>query len=229
MQPPQTMSALRSMHYKISPRVVIKTENAAKPAAQSSAFLKSILASLPTVSTSVDYGCGKLRYCDALLERTDFLTLVDSEIQLSRIQTLEGVQSTIRHVVGSSNRIQVYNDAEFAELGEVFDRAFCINVLSAIPLFTRRRQVMRVIRSHLRPNGSCLYVVRYRNSDFCRMRSMPNARAWRDGFLIDSLRGTSFYGLIRPDRLISMVKKAGFNIIDVRHDDGSVYVWSSRL
>jgi SAM-dependent methyltransferase len=216
------------MHYEIRPGIVVKTENAAKPETQRSAFLKSLLADLPPVSASVDYGCGKLRYCQTILERTDSLAIVDSEIQLSRVQTLKGTKSTIRDAVRRSNRIRVYNNVEFGKFNGDFDRAFCINVLSVIPAFAKRRQVMEVIRSHLRPNGTCLYVVQYRNSDFNRMRSMPNARPWRDGFLIDSLRGFSFYGLIAPDCLISMAKKAGFAICDVRRNEGSVYVWASR-
>jgi len=216
------------MHYEIRRGIVVKTENAAKPETQRSAFLKSLLADLPPVSASVDYGCGKLRYCEAILERTDTLAIVDSEIQLSRMQTLKGMKSTIRDAVRRSNRIRVYNDAEFDRLDGDFDRAFCINVLSAIPVLARRRQVMEVIRSHLRPNGTCLYVVQYRNSDFNRMRAMHNARSWRDGFLIYSLRGFSFYGLISPDCLISTAKKAGFAICHVRRNEGSVYVWASR-
>jgi hypothetical protein len=144
------------------------------------------------------------------------------------MQILKGIKSTIRDAVRRSNCIRVYNNVEFGKLNGNFDRAFCINVLSVIPVRAKRRQVMEVIRSHLRPNGTCLYVVQYRNSDFNRMRSMPNARPWRDGFLIDSLRGFSFYGLIAPDCLISMAKKAGFAICHVRRNEGSVYVWASR-
>jgi hypothetical protein len=216
------------MHYEIEPGIVIKTENAAKPESQSSTFLKLLLADLPHVSSSVDFGCGKLRYCDAILEKTDSLAVVDSEIQLSREQILNGTKSTIRDIIDRSNRIRIFNDVEFANLHEYFDRAFCINVLSAIPVIARRRQVMEVIRSHLRPKGACLYAVEYRNSDFNRMRSMPNARPWEDGFLIDSLRGFSFYGLIPPDYLVSMAKRAGFSICDMRCNEGSVYVWAHR-
>lgn len=216
------------MHYKIGSGIVVKTENAAKPESQSSAYLKSLLAELPHVSASFDYGCGKLRYCDAILERTDTLAIVDSEIQLSRLQTLKGVKSSIRDAVGRSNRIEVYNDVEFQKLSNRFDRGFCINVLPVIPVLAKRKRVMEVIRSRLRSNGTCLFVVQYRNSDFNRMRLMPNARPWRDGFLIDSLRGFSFYGLISPDRLVSMARKAGFEICRVNLNEGSVYVWASR-
>jgi hypothetical protein len=57
---------------------------------------------------------------------------------------------------------------------------------------------------------------------------MPNARPWRDGFLIDLLRGHSFYALISPERLVFIVRKAGFEIRQVDLDEGSVYVWAAR-
>jgi hypothetical protein len=94
-----------------------------------------------------------------------------------------------------------------------------------VPIIARRRQILDVIRSRIVPGGTCLFVVQYRNSDFSRMRAMPNAQAWRDGFLIDSLRGFSFYALIPPDRLESMIKSAGFSIQDVSLNEGSVYIW----
>jgi hypothetical protein len=56
------------------------------------------------------------------------------------------------------------------------------------------------------------------------MRSMPNARPWRDGFLVDSLRGYSFYGLISPERLGAMILKAGFKIEKRMLNEGSVYL-----
>ena len=67
------------MRYEIEPGIVVKTENAAKPESQGSTFLRSLLADLPHVYASVDFGCGKLRYCDAILEKTDILAIVDSE------------------------------------------------------------------------------------------------------------------------------------------------------
>jgi hypothetical protein len=72
------------MHYEIRPGIVDKTENAAKPESQGSKFLNSLLADLPHVYASVDFGCGKLRYCSVILKSTDILAIVDSEIQLSR-------------------------------------------------------------------------------------------------------------------------------------------------
>jgi 2-polyprenyl-3-methyl-5-hydroxy-6-metoxy-1,4-benzoquinol methylase len=180
------------------------------------------------VETSFDYGCGKLRYCKALLKRTDTLAIVDSEIQLSRSQTLGESQTSIRDAIAGSNRIRAYNDQEFQELHQQFDRGFCINVLSVIPHYSVRRNVLNTIHSKLKRGGTCLFVTQYRNSDFDRMRRMPNARVWRDGFLIDSLRGFSFYAMITPDRLNSMIKKAGFDVQHSHLNEGSVYTFAVR-
>ena len=60
-----------SVHYKLGAGIIIKTENAAKPHTQTSAYLKSLILSLEPVSSSFDYGCGKLRYKDAMLRVTD--------------------------------------------------------------------------------------------------------------------------------------------------------------
>jgi SAM-dependent methyltransferase len=215
------------MHYDLGGGIVVRSENAAKPASQGSAFLRNLLRGLPAVESSFDYGCGKLRYSDELLERSDSLALVDSEIQLSREQILHAERTSVRAIARGSNRLRAYNDAEFANLVDRFERGFCINVLSVIPFYSKRRQVLSIIRSRLRPSGRCLFVVQYRNSDFTRMRKMKNARRWRDGFLVDSLRGYSFYGLISPDRLVAMLQRGEFDIESVQLNEGSAYVWAS--
>lgn len=216
------------MHYKLCSGIIIKSENAAKPHTQRSAFLQNLLTQLPTVESSFDYGCGKLRYLAPLLETSDTLALVDSEVQLSRPQRLLNRQTTIRNIARASNCLRAFDVSEFEMSPDRFDRGFCINVLSVIPFFAERRRTLERIRSKLRKGGRCLFVVQYRNSDFFRMRGMPNARLWRDGFLLDSRRGYSFYGLIAPDRLVSMLRAAQFAVDDLKINQGSAYVWASR-
>lgn len=108
-----------------------------------------------------------------------------------------------------------------------FDRGFCINVLSVIPSIKHRRLVLGVIREKLIREGECLFVVQYRNSDFNRMKKMANARPWLDGFLIDSLRGYSFYGQISPQHLEVFLKQAGFRVCRTKLNEGSVYTWAT--
>src|SRR5581483_10647555 len=131
------------MHYKIGTGLIIKTENAAKPESRASSHLKEVLSNLAQVHSSFDYGCGKLRYCEALLETTETLALVDSEVQLSRLQTLRQERTSIREAMRRSNRVTVYNESEFKALRQTFDRAFCINVLSIIPFFAKRREIVQ--------------------------------------------------------------------------------------
>jgi hypothetical protein len=217
------------MRYKLSADIIIKTENAAKPQAQRSSYLVSLISELQPVSSSFDYGCGKLRYKDVMLRTTDTLAVVDSELQLSRIQMIGSSSMSIKDITRRSNRVRAYNTKEFVHLQVLFDRAFCINVLPVIPSLLARRNVLRLIRQKLRVGGTCLFVVQYRNSDFSRMREMPNACPYLDGFLIDSLRGYSFYGLISPQKLEKMVVSAGFSIEEQRLNEGSVYLLAKRI
>jgi len=217
------------MRYKLASGIEIRTENAAKPESQPSRFSVDLIAELPHVGSTFDYGCGKLRYQRAIADTTDVLAVVDSEIQLSRLQVLRGKETSIRSLFKQSNRIEVYNDVEFQELNTRFERGFCINVLPVIPSYSRRRRVLDVIRGKLRRdgNGECLFVVQYRNSDFTRMRKMSNTKPWLDGFIIDSLRGYSFYGLIPPDRLEASLKRAGFRVRETKLNEGSAYTWAT--
>jgi hypothetical protein len=215
------------MRYKLASGIEIRTENAAKPESQQSKFLLDLISKLPHAASTFDYGCGKLRYQKAIADTTDVLAIVDSEVQLARLQILRGKKTSIRNIYKQSNRIQVYNDLEFRELKARFERGFCINILSVIPSYPRRRQVLDVIHGMLKRDGECLFVVQYSNSDFRRMRNMSNAKTWLDGFLIDSLRGHSFYGMISPDRLEASLKRAGFHVRKTILNEGSAYTWAT--
>jgi SAM-dependent methyltransferase len=215
------------MRYKLASDIEVRTENAAKPESQQSKFLLKLISDLEHVASTFDYGCGKLRYQRSIADTTDVLAIVDSEIQLSRFQILRGKNTSIRNIFRQSNRIQAYSDVAFRELNTRFDRGFCINVLSVIPSYSRRRHVLDTIHEKLKPGGECLFAVQYRNSDFNRMSKMPNAEPWLDGFLVKSLRGYSFYGMISPDRLESSLKRAGFRIRETRLNEGSAYSWAT--
>ncbi|WP_162943926.1 MULTISPECIES: methyltransferase domain-containing protein [unclassified Rhizobium] len=206
----------------------MKSENAAKPATQSSKFLTTLVANLSPVNRTLDFGCGKLRYYEPLLQTTEHLSLVDSEVQISRQQTLQGNRTSIRDIFRGSNRISVFSTIEFAECPDLYERAFCINVLSAIPVPSERQRLLAQILCKLEPNAGCLFVVQYRNSDFTRMAKLPAAEPWYDGFLLKSLRGYSFYALITPQALAEMVDQAGFHIVSQQLHDGSVYIWAHR-
>jgi hypothetical protein len=91
------------MRYKLASGIEIRTENAAKPESQQSKFLLDLFGNLQHVASTFDYGCGKLRYQRAIAETTDMFSLVDSEIQLSRLQVLRGKETSIRDIYKQSN------------------------------------------------------------------------------------------------------------------------------
>jgi hypothetical protein len=80
----------------------------------------------------------------------------------------------------------------------------------------------------MRVGAECLFVVQYRNSDFTRMRKMRNTKPFLDGFVIDSLRGHSFYGLISPGRLERALARGGLKVREMDLNEGSAYCWASR-
>lgn len=212
------------MRYKLNGGITIRSENAAKPLAQASKYLCRYIEALPPVGASFDYGAGKLRYLNPILTTTETLTLVDSEIQLSRTQKIHRKVTSVRDVVQASNHLAALNTQGFFATPQAFERGFCINVLSVVPTYTTREKIMLLLRSKLIDGGTCLFVVQYRNSDFTRMQAMNNSKKWRDGFLIDSFRGHSFYGLIQPTILTRMALKAGFEIVSETLDEGRVYL-----
>lgn len=214
------------MRYKIGKDIIIRSENAAKPETQGSAYLKKLISRLRPVRTSFDFGCGKLRYERVIAKTTQELSLIDSEVQLSRSQMIRGRSTTVLDHVRKSNHVHAYTVSQFAALPGDFDRGFCLNVLSVIPSATVRLGIVQLMRAKLKPGGTCLFVVLYRNSDFTRMQRLPNCQSHGNGFLIDSLRGHSFYGLIPPDDLTELIGRGGFVVESLVLDEGSAYLWA---
>jgi hypothetical protein len=60
------------------------------------------------------------------------------------------------------------------------------------------------------------------------MAKLATAEPWHDGFLLNSLRGYSFYAFIPPNALIEMIEQAGFQVVSQQLNEGSVYVWASQ-
>lgn len=168
----------------------------------------------------------KLRYERIIAKTTDELALIDSEVQLSRTQIIRGRSATIRDHIRKSNYARAYTVNQFASAERRYDRGFCINVLSVIPDPSVRLGIVQLMRTKLKPGGSCLFVSLYRNSDFTRMQRLPNCRPYDNGFLINSLRGHSFYGLIPRSDLEALVRRAGLSVESAVLDEGSVYLWA---
>jgi 2-polyprenyl-3-methyl-5-hydroxy-6-metoxy-1,4-benzoquinol methylase len=206
--------------------VEIRSENAAKPRAQRSRYLESQLRSVGPYASALDYGCGKLRYFPTLRAICRNLTIVDSSVQLNRIQTIGGRLTTIREYVTRWPSVTALDVDEFARDTSMFDFALCSNVLSAIPSYKTRLLVVAKLAKRLHPGGHALFVVQYTNSHFTALRSNPQACKYLDGYLVSSRRGNSFYGIITPAKLSRLLVKGGFQVQHLWRAGQSAYAWT---
>ena len=227
-----TRSALRrypgfSVHYSVKGHI-IKSENAAKPSMQASAYLCRWLSAQDPVRSAVDYGCGKLRYSGMLAAICRSLTLVDSSIQLDRSLLFDGTRTTVRAKAAATwPGCRVLSIEEFTISARRYDFILCANVLSAIPAAKARAIVLANTRSHLTLSGQALFVSQYRNSYFKEVIASGRAKVIDGGWLLHSARGWFYYGLLGPADLKRLIVRAGLVVKDCWSHDGSAYALCS--
>ncbi len=201
------------MHYEIK-GFEIKTENAAKPYGQASKWLLDEIAQLPRTSVALDYGCGKFRYTIPLSRRVRTVCAVDSSYQIDRVQQIHDKRTTLEDYADKCLRnvhVQEVSSGTWRKMK--FDFVLCVNVLSVIPSRQIRISVLRSFRAVLKPNGQILVSCQYRNSYFDAWQNNPNAERHKDGWLVRSRNGASFYAIIPPERLLRHCREAGLVVL----------------
>lgn len=203
----------------------VRSENSAKSAAQRSEYLATYLRSLPRHRRSLDFGCGKLRYSDILANTSDAVTLVDSEEQLNRVQTLRGARTTVyEYAARSWPHASVVTPEKLASARSRHDFALCANVLSAIPSRAARTRALRSILLSLGNQGACLFVSQYRNSYFRDLICSDRAQTHLDGWIVPVRGGVAYYGLLPKDKLCRILLSHGFSVREAWTHGQSAYV-----
>lgn len=111
----------------------IKSENTAKSSSQKSSAVDFYLQSLEGKPSILDFGCGKLRYSDTLVDVASTVTFVDSNIQLDREQVIRGEKATVRTYVRDNYvGCLTVSYEDLAGHNDKYDIIICTNVLSAI-------------------------------------------------------------------------------------------------
>ena len=213
------------MRYKVCGSE-IRTENAAKPIEKPSRYLVEWLLAREPVDDALDYGCGKLRYASHLADRSSHLTLVDSEVQLTRQQRLGGqVTTVVDYVRQHWPAARVMTEAAFSKEDRRYDFILCANVLSAIPLQEDRARVLKRLGEALRRRaGRLLVVTQWRNTYFATTSRSPKATPHLDGWLLRTSRGNSYYGILTKDKIIALLLEHGFAIESAWTKNESAYV-----
>lgn len=217
------------MHYKIK-GMEIRSENSAKPVADAAAPLVSWLSCREFTPLALDFGCGKLRYTHHLAKKSECLGVVDSEVQLTRLQFIDGKYTSVRNYIERKwpqCRIHKLEDVWKNPLHN-YNFVLCANVLSAIPCPKARARSLRSIHSALSEKGRVLFVSQHTNSYFTMAQRKPNACLHLNGWIIGSKTVPSYYGVLNRDSVIRLITRYGFSIVDAWIEGQSNYVLASK-
>ncbi len=217
------------MHYKIK-GIEIRSENAAKPAMAAASSLVKWLCNRKGTPSALDYGCGKLRYTHYLVQRSKHIGLVDSKIQLTRIQKVHGQKTSVEmyaRKMWKSRSIQCLEEF-WRQPARRYYFILCANVLSAIPCSKARARSLRAIHAALKPKGQILFVNQHRNSYFTKALKSPSLRPHLDGWVAESTNCASYYGILCKEAVIKLVSRFGFQIEQAWNEGQSNFVLVSK-
>lgn len=209
--------------------MIVKSENAALSTRQTNKVVLKYIDNLPDNINILDYGCGKCRYSLQLGKKASHIILLDSQVQISRTQTIYSNKTTVELFANSNMKnASVCSIENFDFTKQQFDFVLCSNVLSAIPDKQTRKNLLDNIHDILLDNGTALITVQYRNSYFNTYKNRKGVEKYKDGWLIKRNNSYSFYGIIYPEQLIEMCLKSELKIENVYKYDGSVYLTVAR-
>ncbi|MEW5870752.1 MAG: class I SAM-dependent methyltransferase [Chloroflexota bacterium] len=212
------------MRYRVN-NIEIRTESAAKPIVQKSKYLTDWILSREVVEEGLDYGCGKLRYSAAVERVCRNLTLVDSDVQLSRCQIIDNQKTTvIQYATATWPNVRLLTVDDFFEDTRQYEFILCANVLPIIPDYDIRNLVLKSLYMSLKPDGDCLFVAQYTNSFFTKLKNSPYAIPHLDGYLINGPKRKSYFGILPKRKIESLSQEHGFLIRDSWTEGQSAYV-----
>ena len=217
------------MHYLVD-GFNVESELAAKTTLNPNKHVLKYISEIPISATVLDYGCGKMRHTIPLSKRVARVYAIDSENQIYKIQIIDGIRTSVYGYSQTYAKNIIVHDAECdAWRNRKYDRVLLTNVLSAIPFYDTRINILRNICSVLEDDGQALISTQYRNSYFKRYEFRTSCKKYCDGWLLRrSQTKYAFYGLITPEDIVELCDSAGLAVVDVKKVDGSVYVKAVR-
>ncbi|EKN3870799.1 class I SAM-dependent methyltransferase [Yersinia enterocolitica] len=210
-----------ALNYKVN-GVTIRSENAAKPHTMPSGYLCSYIQSTNKSGRALDFGCGKLRYSEQLVDKFETVTFLDSRKQLERMQVIRGIKTTIPEYV--SNNYKRANVIPFEDIQEItshYDFILCANVLSAIPCKLTIDKVICGIKDLLKNDGEALIVNQYKSSYF---KKYEEGTKHLHGYIYQNSRSTSYYGLLDEATVKNICLANNILVIKSWSKAGSSYV-----
>lgn len=210
-----------ALNYKIN-GITIRSENAAKPHTMPSGYLCNYIKNSLKNGRALDFGCGKLRYSEELVNKFDVVTFLDSRKQLERVQIIRGVKTTIPEFV--ANNYKNSNAVPFENVDKItdqYDFILCANVLSAVPCKTTIYKIISSIRELLKSDGEAMIVNQYKSSYF---RKYESGIKHLHGYIYQNFRNASYYGLLDERVVREICLENNLSIIKSWSKAGSSYV-----
>ncbi|EEW6227449.1 methyltransferase domain-containing protein [Escherichia coli] len=171
---------------------------------------------------TLDFGCGKLRYSEQLVNKFETVTFLDSRRQLERVQIIRGVQTTIPdYVINNYKNANIVSYENIDKITNHYDFILCANVLSAIPCESTIHKVLSAIRELLKSDGEALIVNQYKSSYFKRYES---GIKHLHGYIYQNSRNAFYYGLLDVDTVSKICSDNNLEIIKSWSKAGSSYV-----
>lgn len=217
------------MHYEVD-GFIVESELAAKPITQSNKYILQYISNIPWSSVVLDYGCGKMRFTIPLSKHVANVVAVDSYCQIYKVQTINGIQTSVAEYAKTrTDNVFVCEIENKAWKEGKYDRILLTNVLSAIPFYETRLNVLSNVKSVLAGDGEVLISTQYRNSYFKTYEVRSSCLKFYDGWLTRrSPTAYAFYGIVTPEKIAELCEKVGLAILDTVKIDGSVYVKASH-
>ena len=209
------------LNYKIN-GITIRSENAAKPHTMPSSYLCNYIKGSIKNGRALDFGCGKLRYSEQLVNKFETVTFLDSRKQLERVQIIRGVRTTIPEYV--TNNYKNANVVPFESIDKItshYDFILCANVLSAIPCKSTIYKIISAVRELLKSDGEAMIVNQYKSSYFKKYES---GIKHLHGYIYQNSRNASYYGLLDENVVSKICLDNNLEIIKSWSKAGSSYV-----
>ena len=209
------------MEYTVSGNL-IRSHNTAKSHTQQSQAVVDYLNSQEPVKSALDFGCGKLRYSDVIVDLCERATFVDSQIQISRTQVIRGEKTTVAtYVTRQYPHCKVVAYENLAQNSCRYDFIICTNVLSAIPCKKTLHEVLAHMRRLLRSKGKAVFVNQHCNSYF---KKYEKGKRHLYGYLFSGRNRVSYYGILGPHEMKALLLGVGFSVERVWSVRGSNFV-----
>lgn len=202
--------------------ITIRSENAAKPHTMPSNYLCNHIKNSLKNGSALDFGCGKLRYSEQLVDKFETVTFLDSRKQLERVQIIRGVQTTIPEYV--ANNYRKANVVPFESMHKItsrYDFILCANVLSAIPCKSTIDKIISGIGELLKDDGEAMIVNQYKSSYF---KKYERGIKHLHGYIYQNSRNASYYGLLDVDIVNKICLDNNLSVINSWSKAGSSYV-----